>query len=52
MPMKPVRSTDGSFFRSNRRAFLARYAGAIGTLALAHLLEHEQASAGKGDRSN
>ena len=44
--MKSVRSTDDSFFPLNRRAFLAHYAGAIGTLALAHLLEHEQARAG------
>ena len=51
--MKTVRSTDGSVFRLNRRAFLARYAGAIGTLALAHLLEHEQASAAKStDRTD
>src|SRR4051812_15219675 len=28
-------------FRSTRRAFLGRYAGAIGTLALAHLLSEE-----------
>ena len=27
---------------SNRRAFLGRYAGAIGTLALSHLFEQEQ----------
>jgi hypothetical protein len=34
-------------FSLNRRAFMGQYAGAIGTLALAHLLEHEQASAAK-----
>ena len=36
-----------SGFPLNRRAFLGQYAGAIGTLALAHLLEQEQARAGK-----
>ena len=38
---------DHSLFSLNRRAFLGRYAGAIGTLALAHLLEYEQAQAAK-----
>lgn len=37
--MKPW---DEPTFRLNRRAFLARHAGAIGTLALAHLLDQEQ----------
>jgi hypothetical protein len=30
------------FFRTNRRAFLGRTAGALGTLALAHLMEEER----------
>jgi hypothetical protein len=30
-----------SFYRLNRRAFLGRHAGALGTLALAHLLDAE-----------
>ena len=37
---------DHSPFPLNRRAFLGRYAGAIGTLALSHLLEQEQTRAG------
>ena len=36
-----------SLFRLNRRAFLGRYAGAIGTLALAHLLETRAVRAGE-----
>jgi hypothetical protein len=32
---------DQSRFFSNRRSFLGRYAGALGTLALAHLLDQE-----------
>src|SRR6476646_2507444 len=31
-----------SVFRLNRRSFLGRYAGALGTLALAHLLDQEK----------
>src|SRR5579883_1039201 len=42
----PIRPNDPSLFASNRRAFLGRYAGAIGTLALSCLLEQEQARAG------
>jgi hypothetical protein len=38
---------DPSPFPLNRRAFLGRYAGAIGTLAVSHLLEHEKARAGE-----
>ena len=38
---------DHSLFPLNRRAFLGRYAGAIGTLALAHLYEQEQIRAGE-----
>lgn len=45
--MKPVHSADDSFFRLNRRAFLARYTGAIGPLALAYLLDQQEANAGK-----
>ena len=36
-----MRHIDQSLFPLNRRAFLGRYAGAIGTLAIAHLLEQE-----------
>jgi hypothetical protein len=36
---------DHSPFPSNRRAFLGRYAGAIGTLALSYLIEQEQVRA-------
>src|SRR5439155_15268927 len=43
----PVRPTDPSPFAFHRRAFLSRYAGAIGTLALAALLEQEQTRAGE-----
>ena len=43
----PNRPTDRSLaFSLNRRAFLGRYAGAIGTLALSHLLEQEQHARG------
>jgi len=38
---------DHSLFSLNRRAFLGRYAGAIGTLALSHLFEQEQIRAGE-----
>src|SRR5262249_38586453 len=42
---------DHSLFRLNRRSFLGRYAGALGTLALAHLLDQEEARAdGTGER--
>jgi hypothetical protein len=47
MTMSSGRLPDQSLFPLNRRAFLSRYAGAIGTLALAHLLEHEQIRAGE-----
>ena len=40
--MIPSRRMYHSLFPLNRRAFLGRYAGAIGTLALAHLFEQEQ----------
>ena len=36
-----MRSSNESPYRLNRRAFLGRHAGALGTLALAHLLETE-----------
>ena len=36
-------------FAMNRRAFLGQYAGAIGSLALAHLLEQEQSQARAGE---
>jgi Protein of unknown function (DUF1501) len=45
--METARSIDHSLFPLNRRAFMGRYAGAIGALALAHLLEHEETRAGK-----
>jgi hypothetical protein len=38
--------TDHAAFPLHRRAFLGRYAGGIGALAVAHLLEQEQARAG------
>src|SRR5262245_32184256 len=41
MPMTP--------FAMNRRAFLGQYAGAIGSLALAHLLDQERGRAYGGD---
>jgi hypothetical protein len=41
---------DHSLFPLNRRAFLGRYAGAIGTLALAHLFEQEQIRAGEAPK--
>jgi hypothetical protein len=40
--MIPNRRTGHSLFPLNRRAFLGRYAGSIGTLALAYLFEQEQ----------
>ncbi len=40
--MRPI---EQPLFPLNRRAFLGRYAGAIGTLALAHLLEREMPQA-------
>ncbi len=40
-----MRPTDYSPFPLNRRAFLGRYAGALGTLALAQLLDEENARA-------
>ncbi len=43
----PPRPIDASLFSANRRAFLGHYAGAIGTLALAHLFEREQVQAGE-----
>src|SRR5438132_10623803 len=45
----PIRAADPSPFAFNRRAFLGRYAGAIGTLALSCLLEQEQARAREGE---
>ena len=36
---------DQSRFFSNRRSFLGRYAGALGTLAVAHLLDQEKSRA-------
>jgi Protein of unknown function (DUF1501) len=45
MTMIPVCTMDRSLFPLNRRAFLGQYAGAIGTLALAHLLDQEQVRA-------
>jgi Protein of unknown function (DUF1501) len=47
MTMNPGRALHYSSFGLNRRAFLGRYAGAIGTLALAHLLEGERPHAGE-----
>src|SRR5262249_42078594 len=38
-------------FAFNRRAFLGRYAGAIGTLALSYLLDREAARAGAPERA-
>jgi len=43
--MIPERPMDQSPFPFNRRAFLGRYAGAIGTLALSYLLEQERVRA-------
>ncbi len=40
-----MRPTDHSPYALNRRGFLGRYAGAIGTLALAHLLDQENGRA-------
>ncbi len=47
----PARSTNEKQFPLNRRAFLGQYAGAIGTLALAHLLEKSEARAGDRNQS-
>jgi hypothetical protein len=47
MTMIPSRSIGPSLFPLNRRAFLGRYAGAIGTLALSHLLGQEEIRAGE-----
>ena len=41
---------DHSRFLVNRRAFLGQYAGAIGTLAIAHLLDQEKARAGEASK--
>jgi hypothetical protein len=46
MTIIPTRPIEHSPFPLNRRAFLGRYAGAIGTLALAHLFDQEDARAG------
>src|SRR5271165_324330 len=43
--MTTMAQLDQSLFSLNRRAFLGRYAGALGTLALAHLLEQEKSGA-------
>ncbi len=43
LTMIPFRPLDQSPFCLNRRGFLGHYAGAIGTLALARLLEHDTA---------
>jgi Protein of unknown function (DUF1501) len=43
----PIGPTQDSPFVLNRRAFLAQYAGAIGSLALAQLLENRAARAGE-----
>jgi hypothetical protein len=47
MTMTPAPPIDRFSLPVNRRAFLGQYAGAIGTLALAHLLDQEQVRAGK-----
>ncbi len=47
--MTTISHMDHSRFRLNRRAFLGRYAGALGTLALAQLFEQEEARAFGGD---
>ena len=47
MTIKINHSINHSLFPLNRRAFMGQYAGAIGGLALAHLLKHEQANAAK-----
>jgi len=44
--MYPTRPPDQPLFCLNRRGFLSHYAGAIGTLALAHLLDHHRAHGG------
>jgi hypothetical protein len=43
--MTTIGHMDQSLFRLNRRSFLGRYAGALGTLALAHLLDQEKSRA-------
>jgi len=43
----PIPPINQSLFPFNRRTFLGRYAGAIGTLALSHLLEHVSTRAGE-----
>jgi Protein of unknown function (DUF1501) len=49
--MITMRHPDRSLFSLNRRAFLGRYAGALGALALAHLLDEEKTRArGATDR--
>jgi Protein of unknown function (DUF1501) len=48
MTMIPGRPFDLSAFAMNRRAFLGRYTGAIGTLALSCLLEEDARAAGVG----
>ena len=45
----PLQLIDPSPFAFNRRAFLGRYAGAIGTLALSSLLEQDRARAWGGE---
>src|SRR6516165_6710288 len=45
----PLRPIDSSPFAFNRRAFLGRYAGAIGTLALSSVLEQDRARAWRGE---
>ena len=48
--ISPVRPINETRFPLHRRAFLSQYAGAIGTLALAHLLEKSEAHAGDRDQ--
>jgi hypothetical protein len=43
--MSTMHQMDYSRFPLNRRAFLGRYAGALGTLALAHLLDEQNSGA-------
>jgi Protein of unknown function (DUF1501) len=45
--MMPFHPLEEPLFTLNRRAFLGRYAGAIGTLALSALLDADKASAGE-----
>jgi Protein of unknown function (DUF1501) len=42
-PLMPVQALDQGIFSLNRRRFLSHYAGAIGTLAIAHLFERDMA---------